>query len=141
MLSFAAPGVWVLALMACSVGSDGFPEVQLQPESTAPGAPTTVAPPPVALDPGEWAIAEEMFESAMSDGIMSVPELRALAVESVECTRRAGFDADLLEWSPRGAEFSIGGGTMAEADVADAVFESCMALYFYPAQSEYSSQG
>jgi len=84
-----------------------------------------------------------MLAAAMEDGVMSASELEAAAVEAVECTIRAGFDASLGYFDPEtgGAGFGVpaGGPDAPMDDPGSLALEGCTAAYFTPAQDAFTA--
>jgi len=88
----------------------------------------------------EQVAAERMLAEAMADGLMTAEEFELLALEAVECTKRAGFEASLDAFNAEFRYFSSSvrnvdqtGNALPGEDPAEIADEACSNAYFYPA--------
>jgi len=88
----------------------------------------------------ELAAADKMLDEAMQDGLMTAKELEALALETVECVKRAGHDANLSYFNAETRSFGFGYRTVDQTgdvdygkDQADRVWSWCDAAFFMSA--------
>ena len=132
------------ALVSAGCGGDESPAAEDRPVSGDQDVvlPTEYVPEPAP--PEEQAAAEAMLADAMADGIMTAEEFEAMALEAVECTRRAGFEASMDEFIPetRTFSFSIRSAIQrpmepGEEDPAIEAYDSCEWTFFNPAYDAF----
>ncbi len=123
----------VVALSACGDGESPAPE------ATRGGLTTDNTVGPAAIgDPDEVAAAEEMMRVALADGEITIAELEAFALESVECVKRAGFTSDLQEFRSDGSAIFVTGAEREEdRDTAELAGDRCHEIYYLQAHIVY----
>ncbi len=135
-------GLLLAALVSAGCGGDESPAVEDPVVPVAEGAPLPTVVEEIEKAPAdEQAAAEAMLADAMADGVVTAEEFEAMALEAVECTRRAGFEASLDEFNAESRIFSSGVNTVNQdgtlgpddEDPAMTAHDACQETYFYPA--------
>jgi hypothetical protein len=125
---------------ACSSESQARIQQEVDAAANRPVATTVAGVAQVSTD--EQAIFAEMWTKATADGALTVAEVRAFAVEAVECTRRAGFEADLHEFNPENASaaFTVAGDGPDEGPEERAA-TACQDAFYLPAFVAFRDNG
>lgn len=143
-ISFPRMSLAVVALVALASGCGGSRDMAAtgavesrQVEMT----PTTLQV-TSQMPAGEQDRADRMFAAAMSDGEYSTDELERAHGESVACTVRAGFEAEVLQFDPDYREFAsvvAASGPMDAngEDAASLTLTACQATYWDVAYVEW----
>ena len=138
-------------LLAAAVVSAGCASDEQSPAEdpavpVAEGAPLPTVVEEIEKAPvDEQVAAEGMLADAMADGVVTAEELEAFALESLQCTERAGFEASLKTFNPESRSYSFsvrnanqdGPSEPGEEDPAVTAHASCQAAYFYPAYDAF----
>ncbi len=125
-----------VAASACGADSGSTPHGRA--EASGLGLPTPTTVPLGEASESEKMAFEQMFSAATADDVLTLGELEVFALEAVQCTRRAGYESELIEFDQESgnAAFSVatagpdeGGGDIAADD--------CQATFYLPALDEY----
>lgn len=91
----------------------------------------------------EQVAAQRLLADAIEDGEVTAQEFEAMALESIACTRRAGFEAELDYFNAEKRTFSFSVRTVDQTgsgeddDPAGVAQDACSALYLHPAWEAY----
>jgi|LUMJ01.1.fsa_nt_gb hypothetical protein len=142
--SFSRVALAVVALIALTSGCAGTGEMaatgalESRPVEMTPTTLQVTSQVPA----GEQERADRMFAAAMSDGEYSTDELERAYSESVACTVRAGFEAEVLQFDPDYREFAsavMASGPMDAngEDAASLTLTACQAIYWDVARVQW----
>lgn len=132
-------------LCVIAVGCGGIVDNDLTgdaeiPVAGKPGPTTAVA---VAQAPAEEREKfSEMYDDAMEDGVISVSELKLFALETVECIRRAGFDASFSDLDPQTGNITFGVAAEGPDDTSGELeTDACFEVFYNTPWEQFKRQG
>lgn len=138
-------GLWVGVIISagCANDSQSLTDDHGVPDEVVVPA-VTVIEQTAEVPPDEQAAAERMLASALEDGAMTAEEFEAFALETIECTRRAGFDSRLDYFNAEYRTFSLIAPTVDQTgtadpgeDPAEVAQNMCISVYFDPAYDAF----
>jgi hypothetical protein len=132
--------LFIVCLGACSEETQARIQQEIDAGSDQPVETTAVILPTALVD--EQELFDEMWAEAAADGELSSDEVLGFARESVECTRRAGFDSELEDFSPANAiaVFSVEASGPSEGP-AERAADACQNTFYLPALLAFRDQG
>jgi len=108
-------------------------------EQAVANTPTTMVPIREALA-DEQKIFDQMFAETFEDQEISVGELEQFALEAVACTKRAGFEALLIEFDAKNRQtgFTVSPAAPDGEGPGDHALDRCVNTFYIPVSLWYT---
>ncbi len=132
-------GIGVVALWAvvtgCGSDTQAASHGHDHDEASGVNQPSITTVPLREASASEQQAFDQMYDGAMVDGEMSGSELEMFALEAVQCTKRAGFEATLLQFDSKtgDAAFSVASDGPDGEGPGERAADECETTFYLPA--------